>query len=166
MIVFSLSPREQQKRTLLDRILRTIMLMSLHSLTKTRWRHGLSIMLGCSVSSLSGQVINSLSLSNCRPNFRGVHDPDPKGTQARWNATRPLAHLAWWLKWWKLLDMKELSWQGNWRMLLTAAVRSQHVGKRVSFWTSLTHWGRDKMAAIFQTFSNAFSWMKMFEFGL
>ena len=28
-----------------------------------------------------------------------------------------------------------------------------------------THWGRDKMAAIFQmTFSNAFSWIKMFEF--
>ena len=31
----------------------------------------------------------------------------------------------------------------------------------------LTHWGRDKMAAIFQTtFSNAFCWMKMFEFQL
>ena len=31
----------------------------------------------------------------------------------------------------------------------------------------LTHWGRDKMAAIFQTtFSSAFSWMKMFEFRL
>ena len=28
-----------------------------------------------------------------------------------------------------------------------------------------THWGRDKMAAIFQTtFSNGFSWMKMYEF--
>ena len=35
-------------------------------------------------------------------------------------------------------------------------------------WTStLTHWGRDKMAAIFQTtFSNGFSWMKMYEFRL
>ena len=32
---------------------------------------------------------------------------------------------------------------------------------------SLTHWGRDKMAAIFQTiFSNAFSWMKMYGFRL
>ena len=32
---------------------------------------------------------------------------------------------------------------------------------------SLTHWGRDKMATIFQTtFSNAFSWMKMYEFRL
>ena len=31
----------------------------------------------------------------------------------------------------------------------------------------LTHWGRDKMADIFQTtFSSAFSWMKMFEFRL
>ena len=31
----------------------------------------------------------------------------------------------------------------------------------------LTHWGRDKMAVIFQTiFSNAFSWMKMFNFRL
>ena len=31
----------------------------------------------------------------------------------------------------------------------------------------LTHWGRDKTAAIFQTiFSNAFSWMKMYKFRL
>ena len=31
----------------------------------------------------------------------------------------------------------------------------------------LTHWGRDKMDAIFQTtFSNGFSWMKMYEFRL
>ena len=31
----------------------------------------------------------------------------------------------------------------------------------------LTHWGRDKMADIFQTtFSNAFSCLKMYEFGL
>ena len=29
-------------------------------------------------------------------------------------------------------------------------------------WSLLTHWGRDKMAAIFQTtLSNAFSWMKI-----
>ena len=33
--------------------------------------------------------------------------------------------------------------------------------------TPLTHWGRDKMAFILQTtLSNAFSWMKMLEFGL
>ena len=31
----------------------------------------------------------------------------------------------------------------------------------------LIHWGRDKMAAIYQTtFSNAFPWMKMYEFRL
>ena len=33
--------------------------------------------------------------------------------------------------------------------------------------SELTHWGRDKMAAIFQTTcSNAFSWMKMYELWL
>ena len=37
----------------------------------------------------------------------------------------------------------------------------------VAFPSSLTHWGRDKMAVISKTtFSNAFSWMKMFEFRL
>ena len=35
------------------------------------------------------------------------------------------------------------------------------------FIVTLTHWGRDKMAAIFQTtFSDGFSWMKMYEFRL
>ena len=29
---------------------------------------------------------------------------------------------------------------------------------------ALTHWGRDKMATILETFSNAFSWMKMYKF--
>ena len=34
-------------------------------------------------------------------------------------------------------------------------------------WPYLTHWSQDKMAAIFQTTSsNAFSWMKMYEFRL
>ena len=34
-------------------------------------------------------------------------------------------------------------------------------------WEHLTHWGRDKMADIFQTaFPNAFSWMKMYKFQL
>ena len=34
-------------------------------------------------------------------------------------------------------------------------------------YVTLTHWSRDKMAAIFQTtFSKAFSWMKMYEFRL
>ena len=46
-----------------------------------------------------------------------------------------------------------------------------HTGCVITGWSSLklplTHWGRDKMAAIFQTtFSNAFSWMKIYEFWL
>ena len=33
--------------------------------------------------------------------------------------------------------------------------------------TNITHWGRDKIDAILQTtFSNAISWMKLFEFRL
>ena len=40
-------------------------------------------------------------------------------------------------------------------------VNSPHMSLR----TELTHWGRDKMAAIFQTtISNAFPWMKTYEF--
>ena len=31
----------------------------------------------------------------------------------------------------------------------------------MSHWGILTHWGRDKMAASFLTFSNAFFWLKM-----
>ena len=43
----------------------------------------------------------------------------------------------------------ELFWKKNMNMILR-----------------LTHWGRDKMAAILQTtYSNPFSWMKMYEFG-
>ena len=45
---------------------------------------------------------------------------------------------------------------GAWQTVLTFNTASK-----------LTHWGRDKMAAISQTtFSNAFSWMKMFELSL
>ena len=48
-------------------------------------------------------------------------------------------------------------------------VASWHYGRlTTSTWHGdLTHWGRDKMAAIFRTtFSNAFSWMKINEFWL
>ena len=39
--------------------------------------------------------------------------------------------------------------------------------KQYSYRLLLTHWGLDKMAAIFQTtFSNGHSWMKMYEFWL
>ena len=40
----------------------------------------------------------------------------------------------------------------------------------MSYWQTytqhLTHWGKDKMADISQTFSNVFSWMKIYEFRL
>ena len=43
----------------------------------------------------------------------------------------------------------------------------QHLYVWESGGNHLTHWGRDKMEAISQTtFSNAFSWMKMFEYWL
>ena len=42
-----------------------------------------------------------------------------------------------------------------------------HNGYLLLMFDRLLHWGRDKMAAIFQTtFSNAFSWIKMYEFRL
>ena len=48
--------------------------------------------------------------------------------------------------------------------------RSSGVGTSAlsgTLYQALTHWGRDKMAAISQTiFSNAFSWMEMYEFRL
>ena len=57
-----------------------------------------------------------------------------------------------------------LCWQGsaysreNWAVHVTCC----HMDTVLQ--SDLTHWGHDKMAGIFQTFSNAFSWMKMYEF--
>ena len=45
--------------------------------------------------------------------------------------------------------------------------REQIPGLADSWWPPLTHWGRDKMAAIFKTtFTNAFPYIKMYEFRL
>ena len=48
--------------------------------------------------------------------------------------------------------------------------QNQHQGTpntRLPTYIILTHWGRDKMAAFFQTtFSNEFSWMKIYGFPL
>ena len=42
-----------------------------------------------------------------------------------------------------------------------------YYGMQSVTWEALTHWGRDKMAAISQTmFSNVFSWMEIYEFRL
>ena len=54
------------------------------------------------------------------------------------------------------------SWQAKYRdWYLKCSSRHYHgMNARACWW--LTHWGRDKMTYIFQTFSNAFSWMKMY----
>ena len=55
-------------------------------------------------------------------------------------------------------DVKEI--ELNW-----LAVKNMVAGKQEMGPQTLTHWGRDKMAAISQmTLSNGFSWMKMLEF--
>ena len=52
---------------------------------------------------------------------------------------------------------------------LSLSMGSQHWHSYIHgiYTNTSTHWGRDKMAAIFQTtFSNGFSWMKLYEFWL
>ena len=54
-------------------------------------------------------------------------------------------------------------------LLVASEITKQNMGKLITSMhlEFLTHWGRGKMDAIFQTtFSNAFSWMKMFKFRL
>ena len=65
------------------------------------------------------------------------------------------------------------NWAGYWLGNMRHAITYGSVGPDLwSHMTSLdhnelTHWGRDKIDAILQTtFSNAISWMKMFEFRL
>ena len=53
----------------------------------------------------------------------------------------------------------------NWEHLLCRLWFMSSWWVQMNWW--LTHWGRDKMAAILQTtFWNTFSWMKMYEFWL
>ena len=53
----------------------------------------------------------------------------------------------------------------SWDVLRILAILMVWVQTAISPW--LTHWGRDKMAAILHTtFSNGFSWMKMYKFRL
>ena len=59
-----------------------------------------------------------------------------------------------------------MAWHQAGAKPLPEAVMTQFVDAYLA-WSlnELTHWGRDNMAAIFQTtFSNAFSWMKMYKF--
>ena len=56
--------------------------------------------------------------------------------------------------------------QGHWANELKN-IQIYFYVQMIAAWQGLTHWGRDKMAAISQTTSSsAFSWMKMFEFWL
>ena len=67
-----------------------------------------------------------------------------------------------------------ISWAAHTTHIITSnGTRTKHHGPSVCYqqprglfcWYWLTHWGWDKMAAIFQTtFSNVFSCMKMYEF--
>ena len=53
------------------------------------------------------------------------------------------------------------------RLLNSVSIRLHlQPAQRLTSKITLTHWGRDKMAVFFQTFSNTFSWMKMYEFWL
>ena len=52
------------------------------------------------------------------------------------------------------------------RDLTVRCVKAQWIEAQSFITGTLTHWGWDKMAAILQTHSNAFSWMKLLEFQL
>ena len=59
-----------------------------------------------------------------------------------------------------------LRWD-QWIWMLARKKNNDTAVHNVGFIPRLTHWGRDNMAAISQmTLSNAFSWMKILEFGL
>ena len=63
----------------------------------------------------------------------------------------------------KLRSFLSIIFQGN--FCLGVRMRMPHCQKPQISHIWLTHWGWDKMDAIFQTtFSNGFSWMKMYEF--
>ena len=62
-----------------------------------------------------------------------------------------------------------LSWPQLTNSSSASPARIQHLGYHyIRKWPRilLTHWGRDKIDAILQTFSNTISWMKIFEFRL
>ena len=65
-------------------------------------------------------------------------------------------------------DINELSHCWFTFPVMTICLFSPKLLSEPKLWAGpLTHWGRDKMAAIFQTsFSNRFSWMKMYQFRL
>ena len=94
---------------------------------------------------------------------------------SRWFTTRlSYRFQTWWMVEWYAMSLWSKSMSMGTRasntpgMVCIAHTSSQSVTMEYYHKAKpLTHWGRDEMAAIFQTtFSNAFSWMKMFEFRL
>ena len=67
-------------------------------------------------------------------------------------------------------EIRHLNWRifdGTYCTVIYETIRDIFYVLYMKLTAKLTHWGRDKMAAIFQTtFSNAFSWVKMYEFRL
>ena len=119
-------------RTSLVRIVYSVMLVILHSLIKKRWWHGLSTMLGCSMSRLSEKVTSSPMCPKCWPPLQSAHDPDPQSTQqddvrhGRW----PIWHHSW--------DADSCWWGSSWADNATGgSCFQQHIGKRASSCTSI-----------------------------
>ena len=88
-------------------------LVSLHSLTKTGWKLGLSTMLGCSISSWVAKEWVPWSPCQC------VCNPNPKDTQ------QDEIQQGFWPIWHHKCDAKsclrkESNWQDNWQRLFSA----------------------------------------------
>ena len=117
--------------------------------SKTCWS------LRCSSSSARQRCSNFILILNLTPGFNILHRNSCK---TRWGTFEfcDLVHL--------ILEI----WQYHTNVDLLARNPETHPYDN---WTKCppfsTHWGQDKMVAIFQTlFSNAFPWMEMFEFWL
>ena len=69
---------------------------------------------------------------------------------------------------WSNLEIIHLNWNSYFCKMSAIWFRPQRVNPKMALAAQmLTHWGRDKIEAILQTtFSNAISWIKMFEFWL
>ena len=99
-------------------------------------------------------------------------NPSPAYTQPWW-----YAGIYWYMAGWSAIATHSImALRGSYRctLMVESVMEWWHMHEypiQAAWWkifkVQLTHWGWDKMAAIFQTtFSNAFFWMKMVEFWL
>ena len=89
--------------------------------------------------------------------YRDTHVSTPP--ISLWSLERATSHVPWCNALFHLAPPPQSAW--------VATQWSPHIVSLTSSQCSLTHRGRDKMAAIFQTtFSNTFSWIKTYEFWL